>query len=178
MRNAGRGTGRLWAAAALVVAVGAPSLAVAKDSSDKGDNKLEDACLLVGEVYTKAPLEELKTTFVLLDVQSGEVVWDVDSDLLSSKPMKGGYEVSAFIPSDPDMQGQVFEWALRVDAREASSPVYIDWFEQVVTEKWAAILGEKTIAAYPGGDIAGRVELVAITKSKTNKGKGSKKHDD
>lgn len=171
MRGTYRGFSRAAVIAAMVLAVGAPSLAAANSKDDLGN-----ACLLAGEVYTKAKISDLRVTFVLVDMATSEVVWDVDPELMYTKSVKGGYEISAFIPSDPDMEGQVFEWALRVDARDAGSPVYVDWFEQVVSDAWSQILGDSTIAVYPGGDISGRVELVAITKSGKAGGSNGSNH--
>lgn len=166
MRGRTRGIMKAAVIAAVLLAVGVPSVASAAPKDDLGN-----ACLLAGEVYTKAKLTDLRVTFVLMDVATGEVVWDVDPDLMGAKAIKGGYEVSAFIPSDPDLEGKVFEWAMRVDARNVGSPVYVEWLEQIVSESWAQILGDKTVAVFPGGDISGRVELVAITKTSKAKGK-------
>lgn len=171
MRGTNRGMAKAAVIAALIVAVGLPSLAAAKSKDDLGN-----ACLLAGEVYTKTKLSNLRVTFVLVDIASGEVVWDIDPEMINAKAIKGGWELSAFVPNDPDMEGKVFEWAMRVDARDAGTPVYVDWFEQVVSESWAEVLGSKTVSVFPGGDISGRVELVAITKSdKANAKKWQKK---
>lgn len=137
--------------------------------------KSDKESVLAGQVFTDASVEDLRVTFVLTDTDSGEVVWDIDTAGMTVFKNGEGYEFYGYIPDDPAIEGSTYEWAMRVDARDASGPVYISWFEQVVSEKWEAILGDKGVSLFPGGDISGRVELVAITKDEVKLGKLKKK---
>jgi hypothetical protein len=166
MKESIRKTTGLTAAAALVLGVTLVGAAAEAKAGDKAP-KYDTACLLAGDIYTSAPAESLIVTFVLQDATTGEVVYEVEQSAVEITELKGkgGYEYVAFLANDPDLTGDNYEWSLRVDARAADAPVYIDWFEQVVSKKWEKLLGDKLISLFPGGDIAGRVELVAITKS-------------
>lgn len=152
-----RSTMGLLAVAALIAGM---TVAGSGDAYAKSDKE----SVLAGQLFTDASVKDLRVTFVLTDSQTGEVVWDIDAAGMDVIKNGEGYEFYGYIPDDPAIEGSTYEWAMRIDARDASSPVYISWFEQVVPEKWEGILGDKGVSLFPGGDISGHVELVAITK--------------
>lgn len=151
------------AATALALGVALPGLASAKNLSNE--------CALVGSVYTTAPASALKVSFVRLDLETGTVIEEIEPSNMSLIKKFGGYEYEAYIPNDGDLAGELSEWAMRVDSRDAASSVFIEGFEQYVPAAWYEVLGAKTIAQFAGGNVGGRVELVAITKIDKAKGK-------